>query len=286
VLVGFNGTNRSGIVRLNQTGSLDTNFIHGPGTDAVGSYVGSIAVQTDEKILIGGRFKSFDGIGRTNLARLNPDGTLDTGFTAPGITLAVAMIALQPDDKILTVTTNLGLQRLNADGSTDTNFTASFRYISALAVSADGSIYVAGGTNAPRSDVFRLNPDGSLDSTFDPVILGTNSPRINSIALEPDGLSLLLAGQFASVNGVPRTSLARVFTVQQPGLTRAEFVGGNYRFLLSGETGRAYRIDASTNLLDWLTLSTVALTNSTHPFVDTNALRFERRFYRGVVVTE
>jgi hypothetical protein len=40
----------------------------------------------------------------------------------------------------------------------------------------------------------------------------------------------------------------------------------------------------SGNLLDWLMLSTVSLTNSTQPFVDTNALSSERRFYRGVVV--
>jgi len=287
VLVGgsgfLNGTNHPGVIRLNPAGSLDTNFIHGPGTGG-GSYVGSIALQTDEKILIAGRFRSFDGIGRTNLARLNPDGTLDTGFTASGIAPGtVTMIALQPDGKILTVITNFGLYRLNPDGSTDTNFTAAFRYINYQALSADGRIYVAGGTYDAQSDVLRLNGDGSLDSTFAPVRLGKYD-RIYSMALEPNGLSLFLAGYFASVNGVLRTSLARVFTVQQPGLAGAEFDGANCRFLLSGEMGRAYRIDTSTNLLDWLTLGTVSLTNSTQAFADTNALGFERRYYRGVVV--
>src|ERR1041385_9321651 len=35
----------------------------------------------DGKILVGGQFNSFNGVARTNLARLNADGTLDNAFT-------------------------------------------------------------------------------------------------------------------------------------------------------------------------------------------------------------
>jgi hypothetical protein len=37
-------------------------------------------MQSDGKLLIGGRFTTVNGVGRTNIARLNEDGTLDTGF--------------------------------------------------------------------------------------------------------------------------------------------------------------------------------------------------------------
>ena len=45
-----------------------------------GSYVNATAVQPDGKIIIGGIFTAVLGVPRSNIARLNTDGTLDTGF--------------------------------------------------------------------------------------------------------------------------------------------------------------------------------------------------------------
>jgi hypothetical protein len=64
------------------------------------SYVYSIAVQADGKILIGGAFETIGGVARDSIARLNPDGTLDMGFD-PTAHNGVACIALQGDGKIL-----------------------------------------------------------------------------------------------------------------------------------------------------------------------------------------
>lgn len=70
--------------RLNADGTPDTSF----GVDLVGaSNVNTILVQSDGKILIGGDFDTFNDeeIG-SNIARLNSDGTLDSGFdTGAGI---------------------------------------------------------------------------------------------------------------------------------------------------------------------------------------------------------
>ena len=281
----FKGVAESGIIRLNEDGSIDTNFIRGLGTAGT---VSSVALQADEKILVGGTFSRFNGVGRTNLVRLNADGTLDSGFIAAGITninQTVGSISLEPDGKILVVTFNNHLVRLNPNGSADNSFASPLTFVGALAIGRDGRIYAAGVTNNPRSDdyvrnVFRLNPDGSVDSRFIPVVTG----RLYSVALEPDELSLLLAGDFLSVNGVLRTSLARVFTVPQPSLSFAGNGGGSYRFLLTGESARTYRIDTSTNLVDWFTLGTALLTNSAQSFIDSNAANFKRRFYRAVLV--
>jgi uncharacterized delta-60 repeat protein len=75
------GSARNCIARLNADGSLDNSFQDGmEGVGPGGSYVSSIALQTNGQILIGGDFGSVNGTNRTSIARLNADGSLDTGF--------------------------------------------------------------------------------------------------------------------------------------------------------------------------------------------------------------
>ncbi|MBU1419706.1 MAG: hypothetical protein KKI15_14555, partial [Proteobacteria bacterium] len=77
----FNGTPRFGIARLLSTGALDTSF----NCVVSGGYreVDSIALQEDGRIVIGGNFTTVNGVARMNVARLNPDGSLDMDFN-PG----------------------------------------------------------------------------------------------------------------------------------------------------------------------------------------------------------
>ncbi|MFH2123590.1 MAG: hypothetical protein ABIJ50_08940, partial [Pseudomonadota bacterium] len=77
----FNGTIRSAIARLLSTGALDTSF----NCSISGGYgeVDSIALQEDGRIVIGGNFTTVNGVARMNVARLNPDGSLDMDFN-PG----------------------------------------------------------------------------------------------------------------------------------------------------------------------------------------------------------
>ncbi len=78
-----NGSAHTNLARLNRDGSLDDSF--GPSFDGPRPAVYSVVVQDDGKILVGGAFQIINGLGRTNLARLNPDGSLDDGFQDPGI---------------------------------------------------------------------------------------------------------------------------------------------------------------------------------------------------------
>src|SRR5437773_946444 len=91
----------------------------------------AVVVQPDGKILIGGGFSTLSPNGgaavtRNRIARLNPDGTLDTGFN-PNASSDVNAIALQADGKILiggffiTVggQTRNRIARFNADGTLD-----------------------------------------------------------------------------------------------------------------------------------------------------------------------
>src|SRR5438552_1696577 len=59
-----------------------------------------VVVQPDGKILIGGDFTTVLGVARSRIARLNPDGTLDTAFN-PNANGHVYSIVVQADGKIL-----------------------------------------------------------------------------------------------------------------------------------------------------------------------------------------
>src|SRR5437899_9799205 len=65
-----------------------------------------VVVQPDGKILIGGTFTTLSPNGggavtRNGIARLNPDGTLDTAFNPNATGGDVVSIAVQADGKIL-----------------------------------------------------------------------------------------------------------------------------------------------------------------------------------------
>ena len=59
-------------------------------------------MQADGKILIGGIFTSVQGVPRSRLARLNPDGNLDASFDPrEGASEVVRWIGMEGDGKIL-----------------------------------------------------------------------------------------------------------------------------------------------------------------------------------------
>jgi uncharacterized delta-60 repeat protein len=73
-------TNAGSIARFFPDGTLDTSFRAQP--DAVESnfVVRAMVLQRDGKIIIGGMFTRYNGVPRNCLARLHPDGSLDTSF--------------------------------------------------------------------------------------------------------------------------------------------------------------------------------------------------------------
>ncbi|MCP5523744.1 MAG: immunoglobulin domain-containing protein [Verrucomicrobiales bacterium] len=188
--------------RLNADGTLDTGF--DPGAS---SYVNSLAVQVDGKIVVGGIFSTLGGQPRENLGRLNVNGTLDTDFN-PGADRGVQSLAVQADGKILLGGSfhTLGGQprerigRLNADGSLDADFNpGADGTVSSLAVQADGKILAGGNFTAlggqPRNCIGRLNATDpatqSLTSDASTItwLRGGSSPEVwrTTFAHSPDG---------------------------------------------------------------------------------------------------
>ena len=117
-----------------------------------------VVVQPDGKILIGGDFTTLSPNGgaavtRNRIARLNPDGTLDTAFN-PNANNIVYSIAVQADGKILAggdFTNSIGGQTRNRIARLDatTGLADSFdpnanNTVYSIAVQADGKILAGG----------------------------------------------------------------------------------------------------------------------------------------------
>ncbi len=178
-----------------------------------------IAVQPDDKIVVVGVFKEWNGQARTNIVRLNVDGSLDTSFAGHTFTptvngeISVPGVAVAPDGKIY-VTGNWGtmdggnatpLVRLHADGTQDKTFnpgSAAPGFL--LLVRPDGTLLnngVAVVNNVVRY-LLRYPAGGALDVGFG---AGFTASRFSGSGpsgwfANPDG-TLVLGGGFGAVDG-------------------------------------------------------------------------------------
>ena len=187
------GGSRFLVVRFTATGSLDTTFGNNGvvtltfgGTNESGS---SIAVQPDGKIVAGGQ-SSFSGTGTDMVvARLNPNGSLDSTFSTDG-KVSVDFVDFQ------------GFSQID--------------YLQVLKVASDGKIVVAGGAPGQntlyKTSVGRLNTDGSLDTSFNTdgrVLNGLGSGVFEDLVTNSDGsivLTSTASGQFSSSISVAKYS--------------------------------------------------------------------------------
>jgi uncharacterized delta-60 repeat protein len=213
----FNGQPVPRIARLNADGSLDTMFRSGLGFNSMP--LATLPAQDGSgDLYVGGIFQSYNGVAAIQIARLNADGSLDTGFaTGTGFEDA-------PDsfgDSVTQLLSATGgriyvgggmqryngqeggsLVRLNPDGTRDVTFAANVGVnfdapvVEALAPAADGTddIYVGG-----RMRLVRLKASGAVDPTFG----STESRLVLAIAPAQDGTGDVLV---STVNGLIRLS--------------------------------------------------------------------------------
>lgn len=234
------GVEQFAIARFNSNGTLDTTFNSSgsqPGvvTLPIGtsSFINSIAIQSDGKIVAGGQGEAA-GISQFALARFNSDGSLDSSFGNNGITTEalgtsskIFAIAIQSNGKI--VATGLGnlsglsvIARFNTDGTLDNTFgTAGVLNITSsdfanatgtamfsVAIQSNSKIVVGGFANPGGADTFalvRVTANGVLDNSFGtngtvfvPLTLFGPNPTgasIASIQIDSDG-RIVAAGEF------------------------------------------------------------------------------------------
>jgi uncharacterized delta-60 repeat protein len=210
-------------------GTIDTTFDPGTGVDpnvflADGvQWIDNIAVDRNGNVLVAGRFHSFNGVPRSGIARLHSDGSLDQAFN-PGAELDGRVITIVPLEtgKILLgggftkfgTESRANLVRLNSDGSLDPEFTAPLISaqpyydfgVHAIAFQSDGRMVVAGSFFLPPAfspgsaylGTARLNPDGSLDTSFAPLRMAWYAEQfeyVNSLVILDDQ-RIIYAGVF------------------------------------------------------------------------------------------
>ena len=259
------GGNLGTIARLNIDGSLDQTFANlsiQSGTQS--GQVAAIARQSDGKYVVVGSFTTVGGVQQGNIARLNADGTLDANFNVggTGFNSSPADVAIAPDGKIIAVgsfglfngVSRIRAARLNANGTLDTTFVPSglppIFTGTDVVVQPDGRPIIVGTNNSTTlpGSFFRLNLDGSLDTSFAGMVSYTRQGFVYDIQLQPDG-KILIGGDFSIVNGVPRSKLARLNadgsldTSFVPNVNIGTGVGGIYAVALQADGksfGRRY----------------------------------------------
>ncbi len=209
----------------------------------------SMALQSDGKIVAVGDWQPVgQSLAEFAIARFTSTGALDTSFGGTGFVLdnpgslpaVLRDVVVQPDGKIVTTgqvpspipggAGDFGVLRYNSDGTSDTTFGVNgladiaipgSGYNSdpyALALQSDGKILV-GGTTQPWSQsdqgafaLARINPNGSLDSTFGTsgeVTTAVGPPaQINALAIQPWNGDIVAAG-YATVGRGSGFTLAR-----------------------------------------------------------------------------
>src|SRR6476659_2353879 len=212
---------RNRIARFNFDGSLDTSF--DPGTGAAGEITAAV-LQPDGRIIVAGRFTSFNGFTHNGICRLNANGSVDQTFgLGNGINNPAALaLALQSDGRILVggqfsqvdLTQRFNLARLNTNGSVDLSFdpgNGPSGDVNAIVIQPDGAIIIGGsfiGYNGfARGGVARVLGNGALDPSFDSGV-GTGG-NVFALALQHNG-QIVLGGRFTQYSGTNRTFIARV----------------------------------------------------------------------------
>jgi uncharacterized delta-60 repeat protein len=156
------------IVRYSQSGFFESQTVR----FNFGGVAYKAAIQPDGKIIIVGTFTQINfTTNRGRIARLNSDGTFDAAFEPPGgANGRINDVFLQADGKIL-----IGGQFTSVNGNSN------YKYLA------------------------RLNADGTLDGSFNPILNG----EVTCFKMQPNG-RILVAGAFSLINGISRKNMARL----------------------------------------------------------------------------
>ena len=207
-------------------------FVRTPiGTGA--SQAQDIAVQPDGRIVAVGHVGVTDPSRSMAVVRYHPDGALDDSFGESGVVLLrpepygnfLSGVAIQPDGKILLAGASNNdrfrgvVLRLNPNGSLDEGFGGAGMaalpfgayWAEKVGLQSDGRIIVVGNdTSLTRLPIYRLNADGSLDTSFGSggAPVGTRDLVVSEVAIYGDD-SILGLGETHGV-AYPRITVVKL----------------------------------------------------------------------------
>lgn len=252
----YNGASRSRLLRLSASGQLDAGFNPGP---TINDEIYALAVQSKDRVVVGGSFTQAGNQPRTGLARFDADGNLDPSFhpslERPAVPLRV--------------------------------------HVRTLVALANGQLLV-GGTfshvqGVPRNGFARLNEDGSVDLSWNPAAgwsYGTSpgfsdviDPRM-TLATDAQG-AMFLGGTFITTEAIGLIRLLPMGPAQLV-LGPAATPGTGPRLQVFGDAGATYALEHSTDLRTWIPWTNVTLQGSATLLVLPVAETVAPQFYRAL----
>jgi len=182
----------------------------------------AIVRQPDGGVVFGGRFTEVNGVPRSNLARVSPDGSLDPSWNpapdAPVYALAVEQstgaiyvggLFFSVGDQQRTFVAKVagsGAGTVDPDWNPGTD-----GFVPSLAVGADGSVYIGGEFftvgGLPRLNIAKVS--GSGQGTVDPTWNPSADRRVLAIQVDASG-SVYAGGWFTSIGGMARNGIAKL----------------------------------------------------------------------------
>lgn len=200
------------LARLNPDGTADAAF-----TTEADDFVHVLAMQEDGKVLVGGSFKTLGDSVMGCLGRLAPSGIVDSGFRHDTMVGAIYALVARPDGTILAGGNfSVGgwwgarqfLLPITQDGTLGSGLPLNGT-VDALALQTDGKVVVGGEFDVfhgqVREGLVRINPDGTLDTTFNAVTRG----EVFTLAIQSDG-KVLAGGDFIQLGGRSRSNFGRL----------------------------------------------------------------------------
>jgi uncharacterized repeat protein (TIGR03803 family) len=290
------GTNKAGAVFKLSADGTGYSLLHTFVTNGIDGQRYAAVAQGSDGMLYG-----TTGNGGSNNAgvvfKLNTNGgayTLLHTFRTNGVDGVFAAVVLQGSDGMLYGTTYYGgsngygtVFKLDVNGGSYTplhtfNYTEGQTPVG-LMQGSDGTLYgtTQYGGRWGSGTIFKLNPDASGFAVVHEFELNSlnQSDGLNPRVGLWQGSDGALYG--TTITGGTNNSGAIFRLALNPGRINSSAFLPNKTFQLS-ITGAAlnYRIDASTNLASWATLTNVVNTAGTYHFIDPDAATFPQRFYR------
>jgi uncharacterized delta-60 repeat protein len=283
------GHSYTNVARFTTNGSLAATFTNL--TSGANNPVYALALQADNKLVVGGSFTVFSGSTMNHIARLNVDGSLDATnfFAGTGANDVVWSLNYQLDGTIyvggqfssFNGTHRLGFTRLNANGTVDTTFLDTaynqfaglkriFSYdtpaVCASGVQSDGNViiggsfYQVGGGQADPSVCNTLDDDLGIDESFGDTNLWVE-PKARDGVRDRSSVARLIGGATPGPGSIGLQSLSfsanKSSSVLSVGLVRTNGVLGpgaaNFSVLQSGSalSGRDFSYNSAPPLF-WI----------------------------------
>lgn len=248
----YSGQSVTALVRLEDTGALNTNF------DFTTSYTSNIATiisESDGKIIVGGMFNKYSGLTVAGLIRLTSTDELDTTF-ASDHNITIIKISKQTDGKILIgglfsagtysgITLGSAIARLDTNGYYDTTLntgTGFYRINNPrlwdICELKDGNILCAGTftsySGISASGIVLLDTNGTLINTFG---TGTTFSRFARQSTYDNKIYIEAPGSFSGITCGGIIRLTTGYTIDETYNYSGIFAGGSIVDILFDDDG-------------------------------------------------